>query len=232
MTRKGYDPVVSGDPSGWTLRSPTRLTTVMPGTGNDLVATTRYNPQGQVVESRLPAGTADAAGRGNDAHSSVSTYYTAAANPGYPSCGGAPAYAGLVCRTGPAAQPGVAGLPDLPVTAYTYTMLSAVATATETVGGTSRTTTTGYDAATGLPTTTTAGGRTLTTAHDNLGRLTSTTDADGASTTVSYDLDGHLASRTDVGESGRISARLAEHLRAPAASRARRPAYRRAGRHG
>lgn len=108
ITKTGYDPILAGDTSGWTLRLATTQTTVMGGGQPDVVARTRYDALGRVVETRMPAST------GNDAGT---TYYTAATNTMYPECGGKPHSAGLTCRTGPKAQP--AG-PPIPVTTTTY----------------------------------------------------------------------------------------------------------------
>jgi len=211
----GYSAVVTGDTDGWTLRQPTTQTSQLgtsPST-SDLVTTTRYNPQGQVIEKRLPAGAV-----GGTAQSTVTTYYTAGSSGVCVSN----ALAGLPCTVGPAAQPSTGN--PLPVTSYTYDMYDAVLTSTETAGTTVRTTTTaydvaervtstsigvtpaaaggtalptvtyGYNASTGLPTTlsTTTGGTTttLTTGYDTLGRATSYADAAGVTSTTGYDIDG------------------------------------------
>jgi len=215
-TKYDYAALVSGDTDGWTLGSPTGQTTVVGSTG--LTSRTRYDNAGRVIESRLPGST------GTDAATTVTTYYTAAANSAYPVCGGKPQWAGQTCRIGPAAQP--AGQ-SLPVTVITYNIWGQATVVTETSGSTVRTTTTayddagrvsrsavavtpasaggaavpdtvtGYDAATGLETTSTAGTATVTTRYDTLGREIAHTDADGNNATVSYDVEGRVKSRSD-----------------------------------
>jgi RHS repeat-associated protein len=73
----------------------------------------------------------------------MTVYYTAAANTGSPECGSNPQWAGLVCKTYPAATPSSG--PTLPTTttaAFTY--LLAPQTVTENSGTVTRTTTTTY----------------------------------------------------------------------------------------
>jgi RHS repeat-associated protein len=225
----GYDkitPADAGEGDGWALRAATKVTTQMgpSPSGADLVKITRYNPTGQAIESRLPAGAA-----GGDARSTITTYYAASTATAAPGCSGAcidPTFAGLTYATGPAAQP-TTGNP-LPVTVTTYNQYNQPLTATETAGSTIRTTTatyqgaserpltsavavtpaaaggtalpavtTGYDVATGLPTTTSDGTTTLTTGYDTLGRPTSYTDAGGNPATTSYDIAGRPVAVTD-----------------------------------
>jgi RHS repeat-associated protein len=219
---RGYDALVSGDTTGWTLHKPTSVTTVMPGGGSaNLVTSTRYNSVGQVIESRLPMGGVDGSGVGNDAYTTDTSYYTATGTGGCVSA----ALTGLPCSTGPAAQP-TSGK-ALPVTTATYNLYDQPLVVTETFGSVTRTTTTtydgagrttaaavtvspsgsdgtatpsqtfGYDSSTGLPTTTTANSKVVTTGYDSLGRVISYTDATGAVTTTTYDLDGRVASVTD-----------------------------------
>ncbi len=215
-TRTGYAALVAGDPTGWSLGSPTSTTQVGAATGGgDLTAATRYNSAGQVVEDRQPAST------GSDAGTRVTTYYTAT---GTGSCVSA-ALAGLVCSVGPAAQP-TTGNP-MPVTTYTYDRYDKPLTAVETAGSTIRTTTTlydaaerplsstvtvsptsavgtpvptvtvGYEPATGLARTQATTAATLTSTYDTLGRLASYTDATGTTSTYQYDLAGQLIARND-----------------------------------
>ena len=134
-THNGYAAMVAGDPDGWTLRQATTKTTVMGGSNPDLVTTTRYDNEGRTIETRLPAGPA-----GGDAHTTLTTYYTATgtgpcANPGE---------AGLVCQTGPAAQPTTG--PTTPTTTTTsYTMWGDPTQVVDASGTATRTTTTIYD---------------------------------------------------------------------------------------
>ncbi|WP_029138565.1 RHS repeat-associated core domain-containing protein [Nakamurella lactea] len=215
-TRLGYEPIVPGDSSGWTLRQATTSTVQMNDTpsSDDLTTTTRYDTAGRVIAQSLPGST------GTDARTRVTSYYTAT---GTGTCVN-PANAGLPCRVGPAAQP-AAGNP-LPTTSYSYNQLGQPLTATETSGSTTRTTTSSYDTAgrvtgtaiattgltgstpvpastityatsTGLPTTTTSGGQTLTTGYDTLGQVVSYTDATGNTATTSYDTSGRITSAND-----------------------------------
>jgi len=228
-TLTGYDkitPADAGEAAGWALRAATKVTTQMgpAPSADDLVKVTRYNPAGQVIESRLPAGAA-----GGDARTTVTTYYAATAGTATPGCTGTcinPTFAGLPYATGPIAQP-VTGNP-LPTAVTTYNQYNQPLTVVETAGSTTRTTTTtyqasserpqtstitvtptaaggtalpavttGYDTTTGLPTTTGDGTRTLTTGYDTLGRATSYTDAGGNPATTSYDIAGRPAAVTD-----------------------------------
>ncbi|MDT0262980.1 RHS repeat-associated core domain-containing protein [Jatrophihabitans lederbergiae] len=222
ITRTGYDIVNTADPneaSGWTLHQATTTTTQMGPSADpsaDLVRISRYNQAGQVIESRLPGAAA-----GGSAGDTVTSYYA----PGASGACVSTALAGLLCSTGPAAQP-TTGNP-LPITSTTYNRYDQPLTATETAGTTIRTTTTSYDpagrpagltiavtpaaaggtalpavtttydSATGLPTTVSAGGKTLTTGYDNLGRTTSYTDATGNTATSTYDIAGRVTTAND-----------------------------------
>jgi RHS repeat-associated protein len=134
-TQQSYDPIVAGDTSGWTLRQATKETTVMAAPPN-IVRITRYDSQGRVIETRMPANI-----NGGDAHSTLSTYYSATGSGGCVSV----AQAGLLCQTAPAAQP-TSG-PHLLTTTTTYNMWAARLTVAESNGTGSRTTTTIYDSA-------------------------------------------------------------------------------------
>lgn len=191
----------------WTLRKPTK-TVVDPGTGNlNITRQTAYNAAGLAVESRMPKS------NGTDAGTTKTIYYTSDASSPDADCRSKPEWHNLPCKTTPAGQPGTSGLPDLPIAKYTYNRLGQVATATETVGSDTRTTTTTYDTAgrvtkqkvvstagdpveetttsysttTGRPTTVSTASGTITTAYDNGGRPTSYTDADGMTSTTQYD---------------------------------------------
>jgi RHS repeat-associated protein len=215
-TTTGYAAINSGDPTGWSLYTPTSSTTVGAAAGGgNLTTITRYNNAGQTIDTRIPGSA------GGDAHSTITGYYTAT---GTGSCVSA-ALAGLVCSSGPAAQP-TTGNP-LPVTTYTYDLYDSPLTKIETAGSTVRTTTMtydsaerpstsgiavtpaaaggtavptvtdGYDSATGLPTTVATSASTLTSTYNTLGRLATYTDATGAVSTYSYDLSGHEISLND-----------------------------------
>jgi YD repeat-containing protein len=199
---------------GWTLRQPTSVTVDAVTGGLNLKTTTLYDTAtGLLTESRMPANPA-----GGDAHATKTIYYTVGTNPADSACGNKPQFANLACKTLPAAQPGTSGLPDLPVAQTTYDRYNQPTIITETVGATTRTTTTtydtagrltdvavastlgtalptvhtGYDPATGRATTTqtTEGGvtSTITRDYDALGRPAGYHDADGNNATTSYDL--------------------------------------------
>ncbi len=216
-TRTGYDPIKSGDTPGWTLRAATSTTTVMPGQ-DDIIRRTRYDSSGRTIESRMPKS------GGTDAGATLTSYYTAGTHPSAAACGNKPQWAGLKCRSAPAAQP--TGAP-IPAETMTYGYYGQLITKTETSGTTVRTTTSdyddanrltslrvevsppgaggadvpeityGYDPATGSPVTVSAGGKTLTTTHDALGRIASHTDAGGVTSTFTYDTFGRAATVND-----------------------------------
>jgi RHS repeat-associated protein len=161
------------------------------------------------------------------AHTSQTIYYTTAANPTYPACGEHPEWANLACQTQPAKQPETSGLPNLPVTTYTYNIWDEPETTTEKVGSTTRTKTATYEASgrleksavsstvgTALPTvtdvynketgalekqSTTSEGKTktVTSIYNSLGELTSYTDAGENTSTYEYDIDGRIKKVND-----------------------------------
>lgn len=102
VTKTGYN---------WELRKP--IEQIIDPSGLNLISKTAYNAAGQVIESRQPSDT-----EGKKAGTTKTVYWTAGTNPQDSACGSNAAYAGLPCKTLPAAQPGTAGLPELPVTRY------------------------------------------------------------------------------------------------------------------
>ncbi len=199
---------------GWKLRAPTSTTTD-PG-GLKLTHTTIYNAtSGVTVETRGPA----SAGAGDPRDVQV-VYYSAEANPSYPSCGGHIEWSGLPCESLPGKQPGTSGLPELPVVSTAYDTWDQPETVTEKFGATTRTKKTTYDAA-GRPLTsevTSTNGtpvpaitsrydeksgavieekgtfegkiKKISKTYDRLGRLELYVDADEGMTTYKYDGDG------------------------------------------
>jgi RHS repeat-associated protein len=211
-TTTGYD---GQSNLGWTLRQPTSVT-VDPGATPHLAlkTVTLYDPTTSLkTETRMPANPS-----GGDAHATKAIYYTAGTNSADSSCGNKPQWANLPCKSLPVAQPGTAGLPDLPVEQFAFNLYNQSTTITETVGTSTRTTSTTYDAAgratdravtssvgaafptthtdydastgkTGTTSTTDASGTvTVIRGYDPLGRVTSYQDADGNTATTSYDL--------------------------------------------
>lgn len=134
------------DTSGWTLGTP--LQTITDPTGLAITQTAvfntnpnLYNGEPLQTESRQPA-----AANGGTAGDIITVYYTAGTNSVDAACGNQPNWADLVCKTKPAAQPGTAGMPNLPVTQYTYNVYLETAATTQTNGTVTRTTTITYDA--------------------------------------------------------------------------------------
>jgi RHS repeat-associated protein len=153
VTRNNYAPLLTGDGNGWILGEPTQ-TSVQKADGSFAVtSTTRYDTDGNEIESRQPGGSTDSTGAGNDAHATVTSYYSKAnTDPdcqinGHPDRAG---WEGLTCKTGPAAQPtdsdGSGITQHLPVTwDETYDAQLQPTLVVETSGPTTRTTTTVYD---------------------------------------------------------------------------------------
>jgi large repetitive protein len=142
--RYGYDPIDgasdTGPTSGWTLGSPTTTTTVMTSSATDIVHKTRYDSLGRAVETQMPTSS------GTDAGTSRTVYYQAGTGSGDSACDNKAHWAGLLCRTYPAAAaPSGLTMPDKRVTAYNLD--AAPLTTTETSSSTVRTTTVTYDSA-------------------------------------------------------------------------------------
>lgn len=198
------------DDTGWRLRKPLR--TVVDPAGLNLSTTTLYDPStGLLVERRLPK-----APNGGTAQSTLFRYYAPDSPSGAdPDCANKPDWARLPCKVLPAAQPGIAGQGDIPVSRTTnYNELlqptTVVETSSEPVNGAvttrTRTTTTSYDAA-GRPTDVSVSssiGEPLPTAHTEYdsatGDATGTSITEGAITSTirrAYDSVGRLTSYTD-----------------------------------
>ncbi|GAA0939192.1 hypothetical protein GCM10009554_28730 [Kribbella koreensis] len=137
-----YGPPVAGDPTGWTAGRAGRSATDVNlngtiETATDIVKVTRYDAEGRIIETRQPESS------GSDAGTTKTVYYTAAANASFPECGAKPQWAGLGCKTYPAAQP-TAGAgtptPSLPTkTLGGYTYLLSPTTIVESSGAVTRT---------------------------------------------------------------------------------------------
>ncbi|MEV6811239.1 LamG-like jellyroll fold domain-containing protein [Micromonospora sp. NPDC051296] len=214
VTRHGYDPEHGGVP-GWVLKTPTKMVTDAGTGGKQLTGYVVHNSAGRVVKSW------GVGSNGADARTRHTIHYTAGANTDDAACGNRPEWAGKACVTAsggavtghdPARMAG-----DLPVRrVLSYTRYGDEAVVSETAAGKTRTTTTTYDPATRVASTTitadegapietvvntyspTTGAVTETTMgtaeilkeHDLLGRLVSYTDADGATTATEYDRYG------------------------------------------
>ena len=185
----------------WTLRKPTAtIGDATPG-GLNITHRTTYNQAGLETSSRMPKS------NGADAGTTQTVYYTADASSPYGACDNRPEWHNLVCGTLPAAQPGVVGLPELPVTVYTYDRFGQVAKADEYVvnasaGMDTRTTTTTIDAAgrtikTNVQSTVGQAIEEVTTGYSaTTGRPTTTSTPSGAVTT-DYDNVGRPVSYKD-----------------------------------
>ncbi|KIQ66412.1 hypothetical protein TR51_02020 [Kitasatospora griseola] len=219
VTKNGYGTPIGGTP-GWTLKTPTSVTT--DATGAALTATVKYDASGRALESRKPGSA------GTDASTVKTVFYTAGANPDDAACGNRPEWAGSPCTTGPGGAITGADAVRMPTTlpvkrVTRYSRFGDVEEVTETNAGKSRTSvtvydgadrivsaqitsdqglalpqvTTEYDPATGDIVGTTAGGKSLTRVLDALGRLISYTDADGGTTTTEFDKYGKPTKVTD-----------------------------------
>ncbi|MEV8426220.1 DNRLRE domain-containing protein [Streptomyces niveus] len=165
-----------------------------------------YDSKGRVATSRT------ARSNGSDAGTLVHTYYTSG---GEGVCANRPEWAGMLCRTAPAAKvTGGGAQPDeLMTTVRTYDRWGQLATTTDTANGSTRKTTvttdssgrtlktesTGgvgeavpastitYNKDNGQVETQSSGGQTIKFLHDALGRLISYEDGAGNTTTTAYD---------------------------------------------
>jgi RHS repeat-associated protein len=127
---------------GWELGKPTA--TVVDEGGLTLTTSTQYHStEPLVVATTSPGGNAG----GGAANTVKFLYYASGASSGDAACDNRPEWYGQVCKRLPGAQPGTAGLPDLPVITYTYEDRNQIATQTETVGTSTRVTKRTYDAA-------------------------------------------------------------------------------------
>jgi YD repeat-containing protein len=82
------------------------------------------------------------------AHDTKTIYYTAKEEAEVTACRNHPEWAGLVCQTEPAAQPGISASPELPIdTATAYNIWDEAETTAEKFGSTTRTKTETYDPA-------------------------------------------------------------------------------------
>ncbi|WP_260848444.1 DNRLRE domain-containing protein [Streptomyces sp. SLBN-118] len=188
----------------WVKGVPTN--TVTDPSGLALPTATSYDSQGRVTKTTQPKS------NGTDAGAMVTTYYAAT---GTGACNGRPAWADLVCSTGPggAITGGGSNPSQLPTKTIEYDRWGNATKVTETANSVTRTTTTTYDSAgrvtttaitgglgTAVPTTTTtydadsgdvatvsAGGQTITHTYDRLGREISYNDGAGNAVATEFD---------------------------------------------
>ncbi|WP_254876554.1 DNRLRE domain-containing protein [Streptomyces sp. CAI-85] len=190
--------------------------------GKALTTATSYDSDGRVTATRLAAST------GSDAGTLGYSYYTAS---GSGTCGNRPEWAGLVCRTAPAATiTGGADNPsELVTTTYTYDRWGQVLTKTETANDVTRTTTTtrddngrvakltvtggageetpatdyGYSTTTGKLVSVTSDGQTVSFGYDALGRQITYEDGTGNTATTAFDALDRVVKVTDSAPSTR-----------------------------
>jgi RHS repeat-associated protein len=230
IVRNDYDPVVARDGNGWDLGMPTRVKTQLEdGTWSTQV--TRYDAEGRQIETRQPGGATNPDGSGADAHAVITRYYTKNDPASQAACktDGDPeraSWVGLVCTTGPAAQPTGESMPVTHYRAFdaelrpveiletsgtnadgsakvarttttSYDNLGRPVTTTITAGGDTRTSTIDYAAGTGLATGVSGSGDPVTTGFDSWGRVTSYTDGTGMTSTTRYTPEGDIATFDD-----------------------------------
>ena len=182
------------------------------------------NPKADTVERWLPP---DPTTGNKGAYDSEITYYSPKTEAGVAACENHPEWANLPCQTKPYRQPEVTGLPEIPVTTYTYNMwdepeitktTSGSATRTETdtyepsgrIASREITATTGetlpkvsykYSTSTGaLIKQSTGSGETekkIESTFNDFGELTAYTDAAGTTSTYKYDIDGRPTETND-----------------------------------
>lgn len=85
-------PAATGDGNGWTLGMLSQTKTQL-GDESWSTQTTRFDTNGNTIETRQPDGTANADGTGADTHSVDAEYYTADGSPQDAACQGKPAWA-------------------------------------------------------------------------------------------------------------------------------------------
>lgn len=184
--------------------------------GAPVTTRTTYDSRDRVATTRTARST------GTDAGTTVYTYYTA---DGTGTCAGRPEWAGMLCRTAPAAAISGGGTnpTEAVTTVHTYDRWGQTATKAETANGVTRTTTyttdaggrttrtaiTGgsgdatpdttltYDAENGQVSTQSSNARTITYGYDDLGRVTSYNDGAGNTATTEYDILGRPVKQTD-----------------------------------
>jgi len=201
---------------GWKLHAPTSTST-NPG-GLNLTHSTVFSPTtGMETETKMPSTT----GTGNQgAHDSEIIYYTPSTEASVAICQKHSQWANLPCETQPVHQPEVSGMPEVPVTTFTYNIWDEPETTKSTSGTSTRTETDSYDAAarlsnkeivsstgTTLPKVSykyntlngtlekqsTGSGseeKTITSEHNALGQLGTYTDAEGNTATYEYEKEG------------------------------------------
>lgn len=209
VTRTEYSPLDGKDPldpsSGWVHKKPTRVTVDVGGA--NAVTTTLYDDRGRTTKVVPPGST------GEDAATTLMTYYSSTANGDLPGCGNKPQWAGNPCLTQAAADitghdPARMGA-QLPVRQVTeYNRSDSPTVVKETVGSTApaRVTVTTYDGANRTTSVETTGGlgtalpKVTTEYHAATGQVATTKTGAGTGTAAvarEYDTLGRLTKYTD-----------------------------------
>lgn len=218
-----YDPIVSGDGNGWVLRQATKVTTAVIGSST-VSRVTRYDTLGNAIQARQPKSTGSDALATNTVYYTADASASVVACRSHPEwagqvCQTGPAaqpvsgstlpvtttsYNSLLQPVSVVAASGGSASNETRTTAYSYDGSGRVLTKSVTVANDSNghdqalsAQSFGYDPATGLATTTSAGSSTVSTGYDTWGRVTSYTDASGVTSTTSYDIDSRPASHFD-----------------------------------
>lgn len=229
VSRTYYGPLVDGDQNGWTTGNATRTTVQDPdGTWHD-TSISRVDAAGREIETRQPGGGTNPDGSGADAHATVFSYYTRGNSDSDCNITGhneRAGWDGLLCKTSPAAQPQGTSIPLTYYSAYNPDLQPS--TTIETSGAVTRTATksydqlgretgvkaqisgngagndtvetnTGYDPATGFPTTQTnaANSSQIVTEYDTWGRTWTYADASDNQAITTYTATGHVATFND-----------------------------------
>ncbi len=129
----------AGQVAGWNLQQPTSTSTATSIASNGTVTewsttSTAYNADGRPIALLTDGAT------GTDASTTLTVYYTAGANANAPSsaiasqCGNQPTWAGLVCWSGPAANPSTYPLTATTTVGYDF-WLNPTETLESSVGG-------------------------------------------------------------------------------------------------
>jgi hypothetical protein len=140
-TSTAYTAQVAGTGDGWTLGSPTKVTT------GGIPTITVYDSVGRTIQTRQPMS------NGADAGTTNTVYYTADSSATDSRCDAKPEWAGLPCATSPAANATTTGTPangpaSLPASLTSgYSIWLDATTTVETSGTATRTSTTTMDAA-------------------------------------------------------------------------------------
>ena len=123
------------------VRAPNKVTVASgAGAADGITRVSRYDTEGRLTKSRQPLS------GGSDAGTTRTLYYTVGANSADAACGNRPEWAGLTCRTLPAAAPSSGPtLPDERTAGYG--MWLTPTTVVETSGAATRTTATTVDVA-------------------------------------------------------------------------------------